>query len=147
MKEYKISQIKLTYCSEVKSSEIPKVFGSKESADFFRESFEEGEIEFQEYFKVMYLSKANKVLGIHTISMGGTDSTITDMKILFSGALLAKASSIIVCHNHPSGNLRPSFQDDSLTKRIAECSKILDIKLLDHVIISTDGYYSYQDEG
>lgn len=147
MKEYKIPQIKLTYCSDVKSSDRPKVMSSAASADIFHDSFEEGEIEFREHFKVMYLSRANKVLGVNTVSIGGIEGTIVDVKIIFSGALLAKASGIIVCHNHPSGNLKPSPQDDNLTRRIAEGAKILDIRLLDHIILTDEGYYSYQDEG
>lgn len=147
MKEYKIPQIKLTYCSDVKPSEMAKIMSSESSADIFRESFEEGEIEFREHFKVMYLNRANKVIGVHTLSIGGMSHTVADVKILFSGALLAKASSIIVCHNHPSGNLKPSPQDDNLTRRIADGAKILDIRLLDHIILTDEGYYSYQDEG
>lgn len=146
-KKYKIPQVKLTYCSDVSPSEKFKILQSSESADIFRDSFEDGEIEFQEYFKVMYLDRGHKVNGIHTLSIGGMEATITDIKIIFTGALLAKASAIIVCHNHPSGNLRPSPQDDNLTRRISDAGKILEIKLLDHIIITADGYYSYQDEG
>ncbi len=146
-KKYKIPQVKLTYCSDVKASEKPKILQSSESADIFRASFEDGEIEFQEYFKIMYLDRGHKVNGIHTASIGGIETTIIDIKVIFTGALLAKASAIIVCHNHPSGDLRPSPQDDSITRRIAEAGEILSIKLLDHIIITEDGYFSYADEG
>lgn len=146
MKSYKIPTIKLSYVSDV-TVDVQIAKNSADAAKMFRASFEPGEIEMQEYFKVVYLSRSHKALGIHTLSMGGSDATVVDMKILFSGALLAKASGIIVCHNHPSGQLRPSAQDDSLTKRIGECAKMLEIKLLDHIILAADSYYSYSDEG
>lgn len=146
-KKYRIPQIKLSYCSDAKASEKPIIRSSKDSAAIFLASYNDGEIEFQEYFKVLYLNRQNKALGIHTISMGGMETTIVDMKILFSGALLAKASNIIVCHNHPSGNLEPSHIDDSITRKIKLAGETLDITLLDHIIITDNGYYSYADEG
>lgn len=140
-----IPQIVLSYTSDSKSK--IKVKCSQDASEHFRQSFKPGEIELREYFKVIYLNRANKILGIHTHSIGGSISTIVDLKLILSGALLANASSIIVCHNHPSGNLSPSSIDDNLTKRIKEGCKIVDLMLHDHIIISEDGYYSYKDEG
>lgn len=145
MKLYNIPTIKLSYVND-SPIQASAIRNSKDSAKIFRESFEPGEIEMQEYFKVLYLNKRNKILGIHTISMGSSDATLVDMKILFSGALLAKAAAIIVCHNHPSGELRPSIQDDKLTHQIREGCKLLDIKLLDHIILTSSYFYSYNDE-
>ena len=140
-----IPQIKLSYVSDSKPK--VKIKGSKDTAELFRQSFEPGEIEMREYFKVMYLNRANKVLGINIHSMGGSASTVVDLKLILSGALLANASSIIVCHNHPSGNLIPSAHDDTLTQRIKEGCKSVELALLDHIIITQYGYYSYNDEG
>lgn len=145
MKPYKIPTIKLSYINN-NPIQATAIRNSKDSAIIFRESFEPGEIEMQEYFKVLYLNNRNKILGIHTVSMGGCEATIVDMKILFSGALLAKAAAIIVCHNHPSGELRPSIQDDKLTHKIREGCNLLDIKLLDHIILTASDFYSYNDE-
>lgn len=113
----------------------------------FRQSYEDGEIEYTEHFKVMYLNRANRPLGINEVSCGGTATCLVDVKVVFTGALLANASAIIVCHNHPSGNNRPSIQDDSLTKKLVEAGKILDIKVIDSMILTKDSYYSYNDEG
>lgn len=146
MKRYTIPTVKLSYVSDV-TSETQVIRNGKDAAEIFRASFEPGEIEMQEYFKVAYLSRSHKVLGVHTASMGGTDQTVVDPKIIFTGALLAKAAAIIICHNHPSGQLRPSPQDDNLTRSISEGGKILGIRLLDHIILTADGYYSYNDEG
>lgn len=145
-KEYKIPQIRLAYVSDY-SVEHPKVLRSKDIADFIRSTYEEGELDYREYFKVVYLNRASKILGFHTVSEGGTAATIVDMKMIFTGALLANAHSIVLCHNHPSGSLMPSQADDSLTKKAKMAGDMLDIKVLDHVIITTEGFYSYNDEG
>lgn len=145
-RKYKIPQIRLSYVADM-IVEKPEIFNSSSIADFFRETYEEGEIDYRESFKVAYLNHAHKLIGIHTLSVGGTAATVVDKKILFSGALLANASFIILCHNHPSGSLRPSPQDDSLTRNLVEAGKILDIRVMDHVIVTSNGYYSYNDEG
>ena len=145
-KKYRIPQIRLSYVADV---DAEQKFGrsSGDCAELFRQSYEEGDMDYRECFKVMYLSQSLKVLGIHTISVGGTSSTPVDVKMIFTGALLANAQTIILCHNHPSGNLRPSLQDDSLTRRVVEGGKLLGLKVTDHIILSSDGYYSYNDEG
>ena len=145
-KEYKIPQIKLSYVADLSVSK-PQVLNSKSVASVFRESYDEGDIDYRESFKVAYLNRANKVIGIQTVSMGGTSVTVVDVKLIFSGALLSNASSVILCHNHPSGNLKPSIPDDEITKKIVEAGKLLDIRVLDHVIITRTDYYSYNDNG
>lgn len=145
MKQYKIPQIKLTYVGEPALAK-PKISGSKTAANIFRDSYKEGEIEYTEHFKVMYLNRANEALGIYEISYGGTSACIVDAKVIFTGALLANAHFIILCHNHPSGILRSSIQDDAITKSIAEAGKMIGIEVLDHIIVTRDSYYSYKDE-
>lgn len=143
---YKIPQIKLSYVSDSIGAK-PSIQSPVDIARAIRESYEPGEIEYREYFKVVYLNRANKIIGMQTVSMGGTDSTVVDRKIIFSGALLANASGIVVAHNHPSGNTRPSVEDDRLTRNIMDGCKTLDLKLLDHIIVTADDYYSYSNEG
>lgn len=146
MKPYKIPQIRLSYVAD-KTTNIKKVNTSKICADLFRFSYDEGEIDYREWFKVMYLNRDLKLLGIQTVSMGGTTSTPIDAKVIFSGALLANAQCIVLCHNHPSGNLNPSIQDNSITKKLVEGAKLLDLRIMDHIIIASSGHYSYSDEG
>lgn len=100
-----------------------------------------------EVFQAAYLSRSNRVVCIETISQGGVSGTVVDIRIVLRRALLCRASCIILAHNHPSGELRPSQADISLTKKVKEAALIMDINLLDHVIISTAGYYSFTDEG
>lgn len=100
-----------------------------------------------EEFWVLHLSRANRIMARECVSRGGTAATVIDIKLVLKSALNKLSSSIILLHNHPSGNLRPSGQDDSITRRIKEGAALLDIKVLDHVIITPAGYYSYADEG
>lgn len=100
-----------------------------------------------EEFWILLLNTANRVIGKHNLSKGGRAGTVVDIKILFEEVLSYKATSVILTHNHPSGNLNPSEQDRVLTKRINEAGKLLDIKVLDHLIFSSTSYYSFSDSG
>jgi DNA repair protein RadC len=100
-----------------------------------------------EEFWMLSLSRSNKVLKKDLISKGGLSGTLADPKVIFEKALSNKASSIIISHNHPSGNRAPSKADIQLTKKIRDGAKLLDIKLLDHIIVADQAYYSFLDEG
>lgn len=100
-----------------------------------------------EEFWIVLLNRANKVIYKQRISSGGTSGTVVDAKIIFKIALEKLASSIILYHNHPSGNLRPSSCDLELTRKIKSGGKMLDISVLDHIIVADSGYYSFADEG
>lgn len=100
-----------------------------------------------EEFWIILLNRSKRVIGKLRISQGGVAATVVDLKILLKTALDHLASSIILVHNHPSNNLAPSLSDDALTKRISEGGKLLDIEVVDHLIVSHAGYYSYADEG
>ena len=100
-----------------------------------------------EQFWVLLISQSNHIIGKKQISSGGVTGTVADAKLIFKAALEASVPNIILCHNHPSGNLRPSQADISLTKKIYEGGKNLDILVLDHIIIGGQGFYSFADEG
>jgi DNA repair protein RadC len=96
----------------------------------------------------MLLTRSNKVLGLTSISKGGISGTVTDVRIILQYAIKANASGIIICHNHPSGNVHPSETDKKITRKIKESGNLMDIQLLDHLIIIPEGrYYSMADEG
>lgn len=144
---YKAPIVRLSYVMDC-ADDRPKMFKSSTSAKVFFDTYDPGDIGYREEFKVAYLSRSLTLLGINTVSMGGTSSAIVDIKIIMQGALLANADSIIVCHNHPSGNLKPSTYDNDVTKKISAACKLLEINMLDHIIITPSGsYYSYLDEG
>ena len=101
----------------------------------------------REVFAVLFLNRANKINHFEIISEGGMTGTVADPRIILKKALEEDAVSIILCHNHPSGSLKPSKADEELTFKIKEAAKYFDIKVLDHLIVSDDGYYSFADEG
>jgi DNA repair protein RadC len=100
-----------------------------------------------EVFAVVFLNRSNKINHYEIISEGGITGTVADPRIILKKALEHDAVSLVLCHNHPSGSLRPSRQDEELTNKIKEASKYFDIKVLDHIIVSEEGYYSFADEG
>lgn len=100
-----------------------------------------------EEFWILLLSQSLRVIKDVRIGVGGLNATVVDVKIIIREALDARASAMIVCHNHPSGNLVPSPQDDALTKKIFQAAKLFDLRMADHLIISDNGYYSYQEKG
>ena len=116
---------------------------SKNVADFCRGLLKDMS---QEVFVVLYLNQANKVTHHEIVSVGGITSTIVDVRIILKKALKQEAVALIVCHNHPSGNLRPSKADELMTFKLKESAALLDIKLLDHLIVSEEGYYSFADD-
>jgi DNA repair protein RadC len=100
-----------------------------------------------EVFAVVFLNKSNKINHFEILSKGGMTSTVVDPRLLFKKALEVGATSIVLCHNHPSGSLKPSRADEELTTKLKEAGKYLEIKILDHLIVSDEGFYSFADEG
>lgn len=145
---YKVCEVKLTYSTKVKSSERAVIRNSCDAYSLLSGFiYDSDTIQYREYLKLILLNRANKVLGVVHLSEGGTSETNADIKIIMQAAILANASGMILSHNHPSGNLQPSKQDDTLTERLSKATKLFDIQLLDHLIVSDSGYYSYSDEG
>jgi DNA repair protein RadC len=141
----KISEIELHYKNQ--SNQKIKVTSSLSAFEVLKESWNPNTIELQEEFKLLLLDRDNKVLGLYNLSKGGIASTIVDIRLMMVVALKSKASAIILAHNHPSGNMKPSTQDKNLTKKIKDACKFLDIDLLDHIILSNKHHYSFKDEG
>jgi DNA repair protein RadC len=100
-----------------------------------------------EVFAVLFLNRANKINHFEIISEGGITGTVADPRIILRKALEEDAVNIILCHNHPSGSLKPSRADEELTRKIKGAAMLLDISVIDHIIVSEDGYYSFADEG
>jgi DNA repair protein RadC len=142
-----VSEVKLIYKSKQKASERPKVRGSKAIYDLLINCYDADTIELKESFKVLLLNQNHKVLGLMNISEGGISGTIVDIRLILQAAILGNASGIIISHNHPSGNLTVSVQDDFVTKRVKQACEIMNIDLLDHVVVTPESYYSYADEG
>lgn len=144
----KVCDVKLTYNTKVKSSERPVIHNSE---DIYRllvdHVYNEGTIQYKEYLKLILLNNSSKVLGVSNISEGGITETSADIRIIMQAAILGNATRIILAHNHPSGSLKPSTVDNLLTERVKNAAKLFNITLLDHIIVTDSGYYSYLDEG
>ena len=146
-KKWEVAEIQLNYRSNVKPSLRPQITSSKNAHEVLKESWDENKIELVEQFKVLLTNRANRVLGIVEISTGGIAGCVADPKLIFAAALKAGASGIILSHNHPSGNTKPSQADMDLTKKIREGARFLEIQLLDHIVITSEHYFSFADEG
>ncbi|MBB1139033.1 MULTISPECIES: JAB domain-containing protein [Myroides] len=141
------SEVELIYKSKIKASKRPQITSSYSAYQIALKAWDSNKIELLEQFKVLMLSNNNKVLGVLEASSGGITGTIVDLRIIFSALLKANATAFIIVHNHPSGKLTPSDADRQITRKIKEASKMLDITLLDHLIITAESYYSFADEG
>ncbi|WBL24224.1 JAB domain-containing protein [Zunongwangia sp. HGR-M22] len=144
----KVNQIKLCYKERINISKCPKICCSQDAANLYYQNWDKNEIQLQECFKVMLLNNSNIVKGICQISSGGITTTLVDLRIMFALILKSLSTAIIVCHNHPSGKLEASHHDKNLTSKIQKACDFLDIKLLDHIIMTGEGnYLSFADEG
>lgn len=142
-----VSEVELVYRTKIKPLQRPKITDSRSTYDLLIHNWNQDKIELLEEFKLLLLNRGNRVLGLVDISVGGSSGTIADPKIIFTAALKGKASAVILVHNHPSGNIRPSRQDETITHQLKEGGKLLDIIVMDHVIVSSEGYFSFADEG
>lgn len=141
-----LAEIKVSYKSKQKNK--IKITNSQDVFNVLFPLFDKETIELQEQFYLLLLNRANNVIGWIKLSTGGTAGTVVDPKIVFALALQTNACGIILSHNHPSGNLQPSQADVNLTKNITNSGRLLEIKLLDHLIVSPDEkFYSFADDG
>ncbi|NCI47267.1 RadC family protein [Sediminibacterium soli] len=125
-------------------SKKQQILRSTEMADYLRASLQYRQ---QEIFAVVFLNTANKVIQIEHISEGGYTGTVADPRVILKKALQHNATALILCHNHPSGNLRPSRADELLTQKIKSAAAYFDIRIIDHIIVSHEGHFSFADEG
>jgi DNA repair protein RadC len=142
----KLSEIRLYY--KPRNIMKPKISCSDDAYKQVLRFYDKNTVALQKQFIVLYLNRANLVLGGHKVFTGGLTGTVADVRLILGIALKACACSIIISHNHPSGNLKPSGADQELTNKLKEAGKLMDINLLDHIILSPEGsFYSFADEG
>ena len=121
-----------------------KIGGSRDVFDLFQPLL--GDLPHEEFW-VLYLNRANTIIDRVRISQGGIAGTVTDIRLIMKQGVEKLAVSMVLCHNHPSGNLKPSEADSRITKKLKESGEILDIAVLDHLIVSDSSYFSFADEG
>jgi len=140
-----VAEIKISYSNT--NAEKVKISNSQIMFEVFISNWDLDIVEYQEEVKVVFLNRANIVIGIYALSKGGISGTVIDTRIILGIALKCNASYIILAHNHPSGNLNPSESDKTLTQKLKRACEIIEIPLLDHLIITKQGYFSFSDDG
>lgn len=126
------------------ATEMEQIRGSKDAANYIRPKI--GDL-FYEEFWIIYLNRRNAILGSERHSMGGITGTVIDVRLVLKRALYRNATSLVACHNHPSGNLEPSDADKKITRQLKEAAAIMEIPVMDHIIVTQGGYFSFADEG
>lgn len=142
-----VAEVELIYKSKVNRSLLPTITCPHDAYAIFVESWDKNKIDYVEEFKVMMLNRANKVLCIYPLATGGTTCVTVDTKLIFTAALKSGAAIIILAHNHPSGQLTASAADKQLTAKVVQAGKFLDIPVADHIIVTSEGYYSFARGG
>ena len=138
-----LAEIEISY-SRNNITDNTRISCSRDADQVFRRIFPS--LQHREYFYMLCLDRASQVLGYYQVSVGGLNGTIADIRIIFQTALKANASAIVIAHCHPSGNTQPSQADIALTKKIKEAGVILNINLLDHLVITSEEYLSFEDD-
>lgn len=142
-----VAEIELVYKTKMKASERPEVRCSADIYQLLLSTWNKNLIDLQEEFKVLLMNRNNKVLGLYHSSTGGLTLTVADPRLILVAAIKSGACSIVLAHNHPSGSLRPSKGDEVMTAKMKEACSFLDIHLLDHIIVTSESYLSFADEG
>ena len=143
--DYTVGEVDLTYKPKFKS--LHQVSCSEDAYKYLLPTYKEGTICYKEYFKVLFLNQASQVLGYTLISEGGITDTTIDVRVILQAALLTNSVALVLAHNHPSGNLKPSRQDMDITRQVKEAARLMRITVTDHLILTDAGYYSFADEG
>ena len=144
----KIPRVKLTYSDIVPANERHKIISSYECAQLLMTHYDPETIQLREEFQLLLMNRTNRVLGVYQVSTGSSIAAFVCAKAIIQTALLCNATSIIVSHNHPSGNTKPSDADIKVTRKLKHALEPLEITLLDHIIVTADGnYYSFADNG
>ncbi len=144
--QFPIGEVQLSY--RRKNQFIThKITSSQSANECIRKIFLPEQICYREHMYTLYLDNSNNILGYHLLSIGGITGTLVDIRVLMQGALLTNAVGLLLFHNHPSNKLKPSNADRKLTDKIIRSAEALDLKVLDHLIITEDSYYSFADNG
>ena len=143
--DYKVGEVELSYKPKFKN--LHKIISSEDAYKYLLPTYKEGTICYKEYFKVLFLNQANQVLGYTLISEGGITETSVDVRVILQAALLTNSVALVLAHNHPSGNLKPSQEDIKITKQVKDAAQLMRIAVIDHLILTDAGYYSFSDEG
>ncbi|MCX6272214.1 MAG: JAB domain-containing protein [Bacteroidetes bacterium] len=141
-----LAEIKVSYSHKIRPSEMIKVSRSNDAYEALLTIWE-GQLDHIEYFYIILMNRANKIMGYYQLSKGGQTGTVADPKCVFQVALKCCCAAIILAHNHPSGNCKPSVSDIELTRKMKDAGNLLDLPVLDHIILTSETFFSFADEG
>lgn len=142
----KVNEIRISYKDRIPAAQWQKITDSHKAYDVLYENWNRSSMAVQETFNVLLLNNGNFVKGIYTLSQGGLTGTLVDIRLLFAVVLKSLSVAVILSHNHPSGNLKPSKADRQITRKITKAAGLLDLKVLDHLILGPEGdYFSFAD--
>lgn len=146
---YDIPEIKISvsFDKNLKKSELIKITSANDAYQIFKRVFNADTFDWCEEVIMLCVNNSNKVVGFYKVSSGGMTGTVIDVRMIFTTALQCLATGIIIAHNHPSGTLQPSEADKNITKKLKEAGQFLDIKVMDHLIITDENFYSFANEG
>lgn len=144
---FKVNEIEISYRNTTPYQDRIQIKSSATAYEILMATWNVNRLEMVEQFKILLLDQHNNCLGVSEIATGGTSSCLADPKVIFATALKARAANLILAHNHPSGNLTPSEADKSLTRKLKEGGRLLDIAVLDHLIVTSRNYRSFADDG
>ncbi len=143
----KVAEVELVYRSKIRASERPVIKSSKDCYNLLTHLWNMDKIDLLEESKVLFLNRSARVLCVFEVSSGGITGTVVDIRLVLAVALKTLATTLILSHNHPSGNLIPSLADEHLTLKLKEAAKLHDIVVADHLIITSESYLSFADKG
>jgi DNA repair protein RadC len=144
---FKVNEVEIVYRNTTPYQDRIQIKSSATAYEILLATWNANRLEMVEQFKILLLDQQNNCLGVSEIATGGTSSCLADPKVIYATALKARAASLILAHNHPSGNLTPSEADKSLTRKLKDGGRLLDIAVLDHLIITPRNYLSFADGG
>jgi DNA repair protein RadC len=146
--DFTIQEMEVVYVPTKLTTSNETITNSASAFHMFKQLFNPNTISYQEECVVLYLNNASRIIGAQKLSKGGINATVVDIRIILATALKSLSTAIIIAHNHPSGKLEPSEGDKSITKKLSDACKLMELTLLDHLIISPDsGYLSFADDG
>ena len=144
---FSVTEVELTYRNKISPKDRPVVTNSQQAYDLLIQAWDMNKIELLEEFIILLLDRQNRCIGLSKISVGGISACLVDPKIVFATALKARASGLILAHNHPSGNIQPSKPDIDLTAKLKEGGNLLELAVLDHLIVTPQSYFSFANDG
>jgi DNA repair protein RadC len=140
-------KLHLSFDKKLKKSELVQIRSAADANNVFKQIFCSDTFDWKEEMIMLCLNRANRVIGFYKVSSGGMTGTVVDPRVIFTVALNCAASSIVIAHNHPSGQLHPSEADKQITQKLKNAGDLMDIHLIDHLIIADEGFYSFADHG